>query len=709
MGTMINSITFGSDTYPLSLPYGVCEVAAGTVAKTVTVDNFYLEKGASVIVKFTYANTAANPTLKVNDTEAKPIYWHGAALTSSQYWQAGATLQFVYNGTQWELIGVAKDNNNTYTVNNATITIDAGTKLNTGGTFTVNQSSNKTITINHDETTRTDGTATAVSPGYAGKFTVVDSVSSDATGHVTGIKTKEVTMPSAVDISGKMDKENPTGTGSFSLNRKADTTIGNYSFAEGYNTTASGMSAHAEGYATTASNHYSHAEGIQTTASGEYSHAEGRETTASGYASHAEGQNTVASEMSSHAEGYNTTASGTGAHAEGATTTASGETSHAEGNNTIASGYASHTEGYETTANSVAQHVQGEYNILDIENANARGTYAHIVGNGTGDDARSNAHTLDWDGNAWFAGDVYVNSTSGTNKDTGSKKLATEEYVGNQITANAPNLTNYKTVQTAVSNPTASGSASAFIDSISQDTNGKITVTKKNLSLPSILKFIGTTTTSLTDGATTNPITIGGSSVTVVSGNVVILSGTDQEFLWTGSAWEEFGNASGHSVKGHTHTVTHKPAGSVSQPTFTGTAVTSGANSGTNQTVSLNTHKHSVTAAGTVSQPTFTGSSVTSGANSGNVVANITTSIANRCFTFTIDSSTTHTHAVTAAGTVSKPTFTGSAVTSVAPADTYGTSVAPGGHTHSVTAAGTVSKPTFTGTSATLTTSGSNS
>ena len=32
------------------------------------------------------------------------------------------------------------------------------------------------------------------------------------------------------DIS-KMDKQNPTGTGSFSLNRRDGTTIGNYSFA----------------------------------------------------------------------------------------------------------------------------------------------------------------------------------------------------------------------------------------------------------------------------------------------------------------------------------------------------------------------------------------------------------------------------------------------------------------------------------------------
>lgn len=42
---------------------------------------------------------------------------------------------------------------------------------------------------------------------------------------------------------------------------------------------------------------------------------------------------------------------------------------------------------------------------------------------------------------------------------------------------------NYKTVQTAVSSPSPLGSALAFIDEISQDTNGKITATKKNVDL----------------------------------------------------------------------------------------------------------------------------------------------------------------------------------------------------------------------------------
>lgn len=89
-----------------------------------------------------------------------------------------------------------------------------------------------------------------------------------------------------------------------------------------------------------------------------------------------------------------------------------------------------HAEGRATTAQRATQHVEGEYNILDTAGADAtrRGDYVHIVGNGSVDDnTRSNAHTLDWSGNAWFAGDVYVGSTSGTNKDAGSKKLATED------------------------------------------------------------------------------------------------------------------------------------------------------------------------------------------------------------------------------------------------------------------------------------------
>jgi hypothetical protein len=161
---------------------------------------------------------------------------------------------------------------------------------------------------------------------------------------------------------------------------------------------------------------------------GEYAFAEGYNTKASGNYSHAEGYNTTASGNYSHAEGSITTASGNSSHAEGSITTASGTYSHAEGRETVASGLNSHAEGHYIKASSECQHVQGRCNVEDTNN-----TYAHIVGNGTADNKRSNAHTLDWKGNAWYAGDVYVSSTSGTNKDEGSKKLATEEYVDTLI------------------------------------------------------------------------------------------------------------------------------------------------------------------------------------------------------------------------------------------------------------------------------------
>lgn len=193
----------------------------------------------------------------------------------------------------------------------------------------------------------------------------------------------------------KIDKDNPVATGSFSMGREPGSVIGNCS----------------------------HAEGLYTTASGEYSHAEGNVTTASSYSSHAEGSCTTASGSVSHAEGSNTTASADCSHAEGLSTVASGDYSHAEGSTTIASGKYSHTEGCYTTAVNESQHVQGEFNIVDTTGtASTRGKYAHIVGNGTSS-KRSNAHTLDWNGNAWFAGNVYVGGTG--QDDTNTQLLAT--------------------------------------------------------------------------------------------------------------------------------------------------------------------------------------------------------------------------------------------------------------------------------------------
>ena len=233
---------------------------------------------------------------------------------------------------------------------------------------------------------------------------------------------------------------------------------GSASHAEGYNTKATGSAAHAEGWDTQASGGYSHAEGYGAKATGGCSHAEGENAVASGRYSHAEGYNAKASKISSHAEGSGTKAYGDYSHAEGYGTEATGEAAHAEGWGALASGRYSHAEGYGTEAsggyshvqggNAIASgdyshaegrgtkasgdysHVQGKYNIEDTENK-----YAHIIGNGDSTSG-SNAHTIDWDGNAWFAGTIEAvdglilnSSTSGSSK----KFIITVDDSGNLI------------------------------------------------------------------------------------------------------------------------------------------------------------------------------------------------------------------------------------------------------------------------------------
>lgn len=220
--------------------------------------------------------------------------------------------------------------------------------------------------------------------------------------------------------------------------------ISNYSHAEGFETIASEQYSHAEGSSTTASGQYSHAEGSYAKASGQCSHAEGSSTTASGECSHAEGRGTIATGVYSHAEGNGTTASGQNSHTEGESTTASAYCSHTEGLHSIASAYYSHAEGFYTTARGRSQHVFGEYNISDgdetTSNNNKVGEYIEIVGNGTSDNARSNARTLDWSGNETLAGKLTVGANPTNNMD-----VATKQYVDSAVSSSGSSYQFYAT------------------------------------------------------------------------------------------------------------------------------------------------------------------------------------------------------------------------------------------------------------------------
>ena len=188
----------------------------------------------------------------------------------------------------------------------------------------------------------------------------------------------------------------------FTLGFRRTGTVGVFSFAEGYDVVSSGNFAHAEGH--------------NSTASGDMSHAEGKQTTASGYVSHSEGENTKARGINSHAEGYEAIASGQYSHAEGAWTTASGKASHAEGGDSVASGELSHAQNM-SIASKEAQTSLGTFNVEDTASTTthpsgrtAYGEYAVIVGNGTADNARSNALTVDWNGDVFMALDTTAQS-----------------------------------------------------------------------------------------------------------------------------------------------------------------------------------------------------------------------------------------------------------------------------------------------------------
>ena len=118
---------------------------------------------------------------------------------------------------------------------------------------------------------------------------------------------------------------------------------------------------------------------------------------AESYYAHAEGSKTAATAPYSHAEGRETTASNESAHAEGMNTFAMGRCAHAEGMGTVASGSNSHASGYYTVAGSEHMTAMGRYNSTT---SNA----LLVIGNGYGEDRRSNALVVDDAGNLYISG-----------------------------------------------------------------------------------------------------------------------------------------------------------------------------------------------------------------------------------------------------------------------------------------------------------------
>ena len=98
----------------------------------------------------------------------------------------------------------------------STQTVTDGDQVNFNGTTKLSSNISLvagviTLDFSHDNTTRTD-TTSAVSPGSGGTFTVVDSITQDATGHPTAINVKTVTMPTTGGGSVNSVDETTSGT-----------------------------------------------------------------------------------------------------------------------------------------------------------------------------------------------------------------------------------------------------------------------------------------------------------------------------------------------------------------------------------------------------------------------------------------------------------------------------------------------------------------
>ena len=105
------------------------------------------------------------------------------------------------------------------------ITIDAGTLLSGGGSFTLNQGSDETITINHDNVTRLD-ISSNVSLNFGDQFDTLVGVTTNPTGHVTNTEERTYRLPSPGDGTLTVQGGDALdGSGTFTANQAGNSTV----------------------------------------------------------------------------------------------------------------------------------------------------------------------------------------------------------------------------------------------------------------------------------------------------------------------------------------------------------------------------------------------------------------------------------------------------------------------------------------------------
>lgn len=253
--------------------------------------------------------------------------------------------------------------------------------------------------------------------------------------------------------------------------------------------------------------------------------------------------------------------------------------------------------------------------------------------------------------------------------------------------------------------------------------------------LESFTTYLGVTTTALTDGATTNPIKINNKDVTAQAGNIVLHG--NQEFIFDGTHWNLFGDLSALGTLAYKNTASgsYTPAGTVSQPSFTGDTMNSTGSftpagnvtlTNGNKTAAVSPASSGTatyTPAGDVSAPTIsvktagTTTTVNSITDVGKLPTMPTYTVASEVLTITAGSPGTlptkggnqTVKTGDAAYQATAPEFTGTGVRLVTGNISVPTSASFSGTAGAVsvsgTPSGTVSQPKFTGTTGSVTVS----
>lgn len=102
----LNALNTALNQTKANIFYAVCSTNPATVGKVVTMTNFVLSINTRFVVKMNYTNTAASPTLNINNTGAKPIYYNGEVASADNAWDDGEVLDIYYDGTNYQAFNI---------------------------------------------------------------------------------------------------------------------------------------------------------------------------------------------------------------------------------------------------------------------------------------------------------------------------------------------------------------------------------------------------------------------------------------------------------------------------------------------------------------------------------------------------------------------------------------------------------------------------